>query len=146
MHDVTRPILLVEDDDSDAQLSIQALQSNHLYNAIHRVSDGEEALDYLFYKGKFLEREKVMPAVMLLDLKMPKVSGIEVLKKVRSDNTTSALPVVILTSSKEESDLIGTYKLGINAYVVKPVDFDQFVRAIKEVGAFWGVINEPPPF
>ena len=108
-------------------------------------SDGEEALDYLYCKGKFSSRSAGNPGVILLDLKLPKINGLEVLGKIRSDDGLKLIPVVILTSSREESDLVESYRLGVNAYVVKPVDFNEFVRAIRTLGLFWAIINEPPP-
>ena len=107
--------------------------------------DGEEALDYLYYRGKFQGRSVENPAVLLLDLKLPKVNGLEVLEKIKSDEALKMIPVVVLTSSREERDMVASYKLGVNAYVVKPVDFHEFVNAIKELGVFWAIINEPPP-
>jgi CheY-like chemotaxis protein len=138
-------ILLVEDDPRDVELSLTALEEHHLANEVVVVNDGEEALDYLHRRGKFMARESGNPAVMLLDLKLPKVDGIEVLHQVRKDESLKLIPVVVLTSSREERDLVATYKLGVNAYVVKPVDFHAFVTAVKELGVFWAVINEAPP-
>ncbi len=131
-------ILLVEDNMDDAGLTIRTLQKNHLANHLLHVQDGEEALRYLFHG------ESKMPKVILLDLKMPKVDGIEVLRKLKSDPERSIIPVVVLTSSREERDIIESYKLGVNAYIVKPVDFDQFVKVIGELGLFWLVLNQPP--
>jgi DNA-binding response OmpR family regulator len=108
-------------------------------------SDGEEALDYLYYRGKYQRRSGENPAVLLLDLKLPKVDGLQVLETIKSDDKLKMIPVVVLTSSREERDMIASYKLGVNAYVVKPVDFHEFVNAIKELGVFWAIINEPPP-
>jgi two-component system, response regulator len=131
-------ILLVEDNMDDAGLTIRTLQKHHLANHLLHLQDGEEALEYLFREnGK-------MPKVILLDLKMPKVDGIEVLRKLKSDQERKVIPVVVLTSSKEERDIIESYKLGVNAYIVKPVDFDQFVKAVGELGLFWLVLNQPP--
>ena len=138
-------ILLVEDDDKDVELTLTALEEYHLANEVVVVRDGEEALDYLYCRGPFKARAKGNPAVMLLDLKLPKVDGLEVLQKIRSNGTLKLMPVVVLTSSREERDMVASYKLGVNAYVVKPVDFHEFVNAIKELGVFWAVINEPPP-
>jgi DNA-binding response OmpR family regulator len=138
-------ILLVEDDPKDVELTLTALEEYNLANEVIVARDGEEALDYLYSRGKFKTRSSDNPAVILLDLKLPKVDGLEVLKQVKSDGKLSMIPVVVLTSSKEEKDMVATYKLGVNAYVVKPVDFHEFVNAIKELGAFWAVINEPPP-
>jgi len=136
---------MVEDDAKDVELTLTALEEYNLANEVVVVHDGEEALDYLYHRGKFMRRSGDNPAVMLLDLKLPKVNGLEVLKQVKSDETLSMIPVVVLTSSKEEKDMVTSYKLGVNAYVVKPVDFHEFVNAIRELGAFWAVINEPPP-
>jgi DNA-binding response OmpR family regulator len=138
-------ILLVEDDPKDVELTLTALEEYNLANEVIVARDGEEALDYLYSRGKFKTRSSDNPAVMLLDLKLPKVDGLEVLKQTKSDEKLKMIPVVVLTSSKEEKDMVASYKLGVNAYVVKPVDFHEFVNAIKELGAFWAVINEPPP-
>jgi DNA-binding response OmpR family regulator len=138
-------ILMVEDDPKDVELSLTALEDYNLANEVVVVHDGEEALDYLFCRGKFAERSGDNPAVMLLDLKLPKIDGLEVLQQVKSDDKLKMIPVVVLTSSHEEKDMIASYKLGVNAYVVKPVDFHEFVNAIKELGIFWAVINAPPP-
>jgi len=138
-------ILLVEDDAKDVELTLTALEEYNLANEVVVVNDGEEALDYLYCRGKFKARSKQNPAVMLLDLKLPKVDGLEVLKTVRGNGALKLIPVVVLTSSREERDMVASYKLGVNAYVVKPVDFHEFVNAIKELGVFWAVINEPPP-
>ena len=144
MTDIGR-ILLVEDDPKDVELTMTALEEYNLSNEVVVASDGEEALDYLFYRGKFQRRSGENPAVLLLDLKLPKVDGLEVLEKIKSDEKLRLIPVVVLTSSREERDMVASYKLGVNAYVVKPVDFHEFVNAIKELGVFWAVINEPPP-
>ena len=138
-------ILLVEDDPKDVELTLTALDEYNLANEVIVASDGQEALDYLFYRGNFMKRSGENPAVLLLDLKLPKVDGLEVLQQVKSDDKLKMIPVVVLTSSHEEKDMIASYKLGVNAYVVKPVDFHEFVNAIKELGVFWAVINEPPP-
>ena len=122
-----------------------ALEDYNLTNEVVVAHDGEEALDYLYCRGKFESRINQNPAVMLLDLKLPKVDGLEVLEKVKSDEKLRMIPVVVLTSSHEERDMVASYKLGVNAYVVKPVDFHEFVNAIKELGVFWAIINEPPP-
>ena len=144
MEDLKR-ILLAEDSAKDVELTLSALEEKHLANKVDVVRDGEEALDYLYRRGPFQSRPDGNPAVVLLDIKMPKVDGLEVLRQIKSDERLKTIPVVVLTSSREERDLAESYKLGVNAYVVKPVDFSQFVDAIKEVGAFWAVINEPPP-
>jgi len=140
-----RRILLVEDSLNDIDLTLAALEEHHLANEVVVTRDGEEALDYLYRRGQFASRDHNLPAVVLLDIKMPKVNGIEVLRQMKSDAVLKNLPVVMLTSSKEEPDLATCYDLGANAYVVKPVDFQQFVDAVKQVGAFWAVLNEPPP-
>jgi len=138
-------ILLVEDDPRDVELTMTALEEYNLSNEVVVAGDGEEALDYLYCRGKFQTRTCDNPAVLLLDLKLPKVDGLEVLRQVKSDGKLKVIPVVVLTSSREERDMVASYKLGVNAYVVKPVDFHEFVNAIKELGVFWAIINEPPP-
>ena len=138
-------ILMVEDDPKDVELTMTALEEYNLANEVIVTHDGEEALDYLYCRGKFHDRSTDNPSVMLLDLKMPKVDGLEILKIVKSDDKLKLIPVVVLTSSREEKDMVTSYKLGVNAYVVKPVDFHEFVDAIKELGVFWAVINAPPP-
>jgi len=140
-----KKILLVEDNPNDVELTMEALSENNIANAVDIASDGEEALDYLYCKGKFSSRPPDNPGVILLDLKLPKINGLEVLGKIRSDARLKLIPVVILTSSREESDLVESYRLGVNAYVVKPVDFNEFVKAIRTLGLFWAIINEPPP-
>ena len=138
-------ILLVEDDPKDVELTLTALDEYNLANEVVVARDGEEALDYLFCREKFTTRSNENPAVLLLDLKLPKIDGLEVLKQIKSDEKYSMIPVVVLTSSQEEKDMVASYKLGVNAYVVKPVNFHEFVNAIKELGVFWAVINQPPP-
>ena len=138
-------ILMVEDDPKDVELTLTALEEYNLANEVIVSRDGEQALDYLYCRGEYKTRSSGNPAVMLLDLKLPKVDGLEVLKQIKSDGVLRMIPVVVLTSSKEEKDMVASYKLGVNAYVVKPVDFHEFVNAIKELGVFWAVINEPPP-
>jgi CheY-like chemotaxis protein len=138
-------ILMVEDDPRDVELSLTALDQYNLANEVIVVGDGEEALDYLYQRGKFAPRASGNPAVMLLDLKLPKVDGLEVLQQIRGDPALKMIPVVVLTSSREERDMVASYRLGVNAYVVKPVDFHEFVNAVKELGVFWALINEPPP-
>ena len=138
-------ILMVEDDQKDVELTLTALEEYNLANEVVVVGDGEEALDYLYCRGAYKMRIGDNPAVMLLDLKLPKVDGLEVLQKVKADEKLRMIPVVVLTSSHEEKDMVASYKLGVNAYVVKPVDFHEFVNAIRELGVFWAVINEPPP-
>lgn len=140
-----KKILLAEDDPRDVELTLMALTESNLANEVDVVRDGQEALDYLFRRGAFENRTGNNPALILLDLKMPKVDGLEVLRAVRDDETVRMTPVVILTSSREERDIVESYKLGVNAYVVKPVDFNQFLEAIKQIGAFWAVVNQPPP-
>ena len=140
-----KPILLVEDNPNDLELTLIALEKSQLANEVVIVRDGAEALDYLNCTGNFAKRPAGNPAVVLLDLKLPKVDGLEVLEQIRSSNTLKSVPVVMLTSSKEEQDLLRSYELGVNAYVVKPVDFQEFVRAIADLGLFWAVLNEPPP-
>jgi DNA-binding response OmpR family regulator len=138
-------ILMVEDDPKDVELSMTALEDYNLVNEVVVARDGEEALDYLYCRGTFQDRSSDNPAVILLDLKLPKVDGLEVLKEIKSNAKLKMIPVVVLTSSKEEKDMVTSYKLGVNAYVVKPVDFHEFVNAIKELGVFWAIINQPPP-
>ncbi len=138
-------ILMVEDDPRDIELTLSALEEYNLGNEVIVTRDGEEALDYLYCRGAFQGRTTDNPAVLLLDLKLPKVDGLEVLQQIKSDERLKMIPVVVLTSSREERDLVTSYKLGVNAYVVKPVDFHEFVNAIKELGIFWAIINEPPP-
>jgi DNA-binding response OmpR family regulator len=138
-------ILMVEDDPKDVELTLTALDDYKLANEVVVTRDGEEALDYLYCRGKFTARSTDNPAVLLLDLKLPKVDGLEVLKQIKSDEKLKMIPVVVLTSSHEEKDMVTSYELGVNAYVVKPVDFHEFVNAVKELGVFWALINEPPP-
>jgi CheY-like chemotaxis protein len=140
-----KPILLVEDNPHDLELTLIALSKSQLANEVVVVRDGAEALDYLHRRGEFADRQQGSPAVILLDLKLPKVDGLEVLKEIRNTDTLKPVPVVMLTSSKEEQDVVRSYALGVNAYVVKPVDFNEFVRAIADLGIFWAVLNEPPP-
>src|ERR1700751_3666120 len=138
-------ILLVEDDPKDVELTLTALEEYHLANEVVVAKDGEEALDYLHCRGNFKARSSDSPAVLLLDLKLPKVDGLEVLQQIKSNERLKLIPVVVLTSSQEEKDMMRSYTLGVNAYVVKPVDFHEFVNAIKELGVFWALINQPPP-
>lgn len=138
-------ILMVEDDPKDVELSLTALEEYNLANEVVVAHDGAEALDYLYCRGAFSARASDNPAVLLLDLKLPKVDGLEVLQRIKSDEKLRMIPVVVLTSSHEEKDMVASYKLGVNAYVVKPVNFHEFVNAIKELGVFWAVINQPPP-
>lgn len=139
-----RTILLAEDSPADAEMAIDALREAHLANPIVHVEDGVEVLDYLYARGPWAGRRDGMPSVLLLDIKMPRMDGLEVLKHIRSDEKLKHLPVVILSSSREESDLARSWDLGVNAYVVKPVDIDQFFQAVKTLGTFWAVINETP--
>jgi CheY-like chemotaxis protein len=138
-------ILLVEDNLKDVELTLAALEQNHLANEVIVARDGVEALDYLHARGSFAGRTNGLPAVVLLDIKMPKLNGIEVLRLIKSTPRFKGIPVVMLTSSREEPDLKECYALGVNAYVVKPVDFTQFMDAVRQVGAFWAVLNELPP-
>ncbi len=141
----TKRILLAEDSENDVELTLEALSEYNIANNVDVVNDGEEAIEYLYRKGKFKDRSTSNPVLILLDLKMPKMDGLEVLKQVKSDDELKNIPVVVLTSSKIEEDIIRSYNLGANAYVIKPVDFMQFVEAIKKIGAFWIISNEPPP-
>ena len=138
-------ILLVEDSRGDAELALHALAAHNLANEVLHLRDGAEALDYLYRRGAFSGRVGGNPAVVLLDLKMPKVTGIEVLTQIKSDPALSTIPVVVMTSSREDRDLQAAYRLGVNAYVVKPMKFQDFIDAVKQVGGFWAVLNEPPP-
>ena len=138
-------ILMVEDDAKDVELTLTALEEYNLANEVVVTHDGEQALDYLYCRGEYKTRSRDNPAVMLLDLKLPKVDGLEVLKQIKADERLRIIPVVVLTSSKEEKDMVASYQLGVNAYVVKPVDFHEFANAIKELGVFWAIINEAPP-
>ncbi len=139
-----RQILLAEDDPNDVELTIAALAEHKLSNRVDVVSDGVEALDYLYRRGQFSERDKTDPLVVLLDLKMPRLDGIQVLNTIKSDELLKTIPVVVLTSSKESKDLQKCYEMGVNAYVVKPVQFNDFVNAVKQIGVFWALINELP--
>jgi CheY-like chemotaxis protein len=138
-------ILLVEDDPKDVELTLTALEDYKLANEVVVAHDGAEALDYLYRRGNFTNRSTDNPAVLLLDLKLPKVDGLEVLEQIKADAKLKLIPVVVLTSSHEERDMVTSYKLGVNAYVVKPVDFHEFVNAVKELGIFWALVNQPPP-
>ena len=141
---MVKRILLAEDNPNDVELTLSALDEHNLANEVVVARDGEEALDYLYRRGPFQMREAGNPAVILLDLKMPKVDGLVVLRQVKSDPLLRVIPVVVLTSSREECDVVQSYELGVNAYVVKPVDFHEFVDAIKELGLFWGILNIAP--
>jgi CheY-like chemotaxis protein len=142
---VLKPILLVEDNPRDLELTLVALSKSHLANEVIVARDGVEALEYLKGEGKYAGRPRGNPAVVLLDLKLPKVDGMEVLEFIKQSDELRPVPVVVLTSSREEKDLLKSYKLGVNAYVVKPVDFREFIDAVRELGMFWAVLNEPPP-
>jgi CheY-like chemotaxis protein len=138
-------ILLAEDSTNDIELTLAALAEHRIANHVDVVRDGAEALDYLYRRGRYASRMNGNPALMLLDLKMPKVTGLEVLQQIKADPALKMMPVVMLTSSREEGDLVQSYQLGVNAYVVKPVDFAEFMDAVRQMGAFWAVINEAPP-
>jgi CheY-like chemotaxis protein len=140
-----RTIMIAEDNANDAELTLTALRENRIGNEIVLVPNGAEALDYLYCRSRFAGRADGNPALVVLDLKMPKVDGVEVLRQVKTDRALKHIPVVILTSSREEQDLVKSYDLGVNAYVVKPVDFTEFIDAVKSLGGFWAVVNEPPP-
>ncbi|MEI9960800.1 MAG: response regulator [Limisphaerales bacterium] len=140
-----RPILLVEDSLNDVELTLSALKRNNVLNEVIVARHGGEALDFLYQRGNFQNRTDGNPVVVFLDLKMPKVDGLEVLRQMKSDESLKIIPVVVLTSSREETDLVKSYQLGVNAYVVKPVGFEQFTDAIRQLGVFWAVLNEPPP-
>jgi len=138
-------ILIVEDNPNDAELALRALKKNNLANNVALVTDGEEALDFMFARGKYSDRKPGSgPRIVLLDLKLPKVDGLEVLRAIKADMRTQMIPVVVLTSSKEEKDLIESYKLGVNSYIQKPVAFDKFVDAVKEIGYYWLLMNQSP--
>ena len=138
-------ILLVEDNPNDAELTIRALKQNNLTNKIHAVSDGEQALDYIFCKGIYKNKGlNSNPKLILLDIKLPKISGLEVLKEVKGNISTKSIPVVVLTSSREERDIMESYKLGVNSYITKPVDFEKFTKAVKEIGVYWLLLNQVP--
>src|SRR5271167_1646591 len=138
-------ILLVEDSEQDIELTLAALEAHNVANEVDIARDGAEALDYLYRRGAFAGRSSELPVVILLDLKMPRVDGLEVLRQIKADPELKMIPVVMLTSSREEQDLVRSYELGVNAYVVKPVNFQQFMESVKQLGCFWAVINEPPP-
>lgn len=138
-------ILLVEDNPNDAELALHALKKHNLANRVEWVKDGEAALDFLFQRGNYADRPDTLPKVVLLDLRLPKVDGIEVLRQMRANPNTRELPVVVLTSSKEERDVIDTYRLGVNSYVAKPVAFDEFAKTVAELGMYWVLVNRVPP-
>ena len=138
-------ILMVEDNPNDAELALRSLKKNNITNSVVQVTDGEEALDFLFARGKFAGRSlENRPKVVLLDLKLPKVDGLELLRAMRADPRTKLIPVVVLTTSREESDIVESYRLGVNSYIVKPVDFDKFMDAVKDMGLYWLLLNQPP--
>lgn len=137
-------ILLVEDNPDDVELTLYALKKNNIVNTVEVVRDGQEAMDYLFYTGKYSNSKHTPPGVILLDLKLPKVDGIEILRKIKEDGRLRPIPVVVLTSSKEERDIVDAYNLGVNSYIRKPVDFDQFVETVKQIGYYWLLVNEHP--
>ena len=138
-------ILLAEDSKNEIELTLNALEEINLANEVFVVHDGEEALNYLYYRGEYADRPNGNPAVILLDLKMPKVDGLEVLREIKQDKNLKTITVVVLTSSRMESDLMKSYELGVNAYIVKPVSYQEFVKAVKDLGAFWAILNETPP-
>src|SRR5262245_56519964 len=145
MTDQPVEILLIEDDPDDVELMLRALKTNHLANKVRVIRDGAEALDYLFATGAYAHRQtEEAPKVILLDLKLPKLNGLEVLRRIKSDQRTHAIPVVILTSSREDQDIAAGYKLGANSYIVKPVDFEEFTQAIRSLGLYWILLNQPP--
>jgi CheY-like chemotaxis protein len=140
-----KTILLAEDNSKDVELTLEALAEHNLANQVVVTYDGAEALDYLYRRGQYADRSGGDPVVIMLDIKMPKVDGLEVLRTIKGDPALKTLPVVILTSSREERDMVESYQLGVNAYIVKPVQFRQFVESVKQIGVFWALINEPPP-
>ena len=145
MHDTRVEILLVEDNPHDVELALHALRESHVTNPVHVVRDGAEALEFIFCTGAYASRNmNNTPKVILLDLKLPKVDGLEVLRRVKGDPRTAKIPVVVLTSSREERDIVESYQLGVNSYIVKPVDFEQFTAAVRQVGLYWVLLNQPP--
>lgn len=145
MRETTVKILLVEDNPNDVVLTLRAFKKHHLTNNVQVVRDGAEALEFIFATGKYNNRENEhVPNVILLDLKLPKVDGLEVLKRIKSDERTKKIPVVVLTSSNEEKDIVESYKLGVNSYIVKPVNFDSFVKSVADLGLYWLLLNQPP--
>jgi CheY-like chemotaxis protein len=143
--DTLKRILLVDDNPRDTELALEALKASHLANEVLALRDGVEALDYLYCRRAFEGRTEGLPAVILLDLKMPRMNGIQVLREIKESPVLKVIPVVVMTSSREEQDVIQSYQLGVNAYVVKPLKFEEFLSAVMQVGAFWAVLNEPPP-
>jgi CheY-like chemotaxis protein len=144
--DLLKRILFVEDSENDIELTLNALADNNFTNRVDVVRDGEEALDYLYCRNTYMDRKSRHPIVVLLDIKLPKMTGLEVLREIKADVDLRTIPVVILTSSKEKSDMVESYHLGVNAYVVKPVEFQKFVDSVKQLGVFWAMVNEPLPF
>ena len=142
---ILRTILLVDDSPRDTELALDALEKYKIANEIVTLRDGAEAFDYLFHRGPYAETKPPRPVVVLLDLKMPKVDGLEVLRQIKSDPQLKLIPVVVMTSSREEQDVVKSYELGVNAYIVKPVNFHAFVDSVNQLGSFWAVLNEPPP-
>jgi two-component system, response regulator len=137
-------IVLVEDNPNDAELALRALKKNNFANRVVHIADGEEALDYIFSRGAYRNQNNLAPKVIILDLKLPKVDGLEVLRAVKEDLRTRVIPVVVLTSSKEEQDMVESYRLGVNSYIVKPVDFEKFVAAVRDLGLYWLLLNQLP--
>ncbi len=137
-------ILIIEDNPNDAEMALRAFKKNNIANHVLVIEDGEEALDFFNYRGKFANRSKGRPKIVLLDLKLPKISGLEVLRELKSNPQTRIIPVIVLTTSKEENDIIESYRLGVNSYIVKPVDFDKFVDAVRELGMYWLLLNQQP--
>jgi CheY-like chemotaxis protein len=138
-------ILIVEDNPNDAEMALRALQKNNLTNKVKVVEDGEKALDFTFARGEFADRKNIpYPKIILLDLKLPKLDGLEVLRAIKSDPETKIIPVIVLTSSREEKDIVESYRLGVNSYIVKPVDFDKFVEAVRDLGLYWLLLNQLP--
>ena len=146
MADSAVEILLVEDNPNDVEMTLRVLKKNNISNRIHVVRDGAEALEFIFCTGAYADRDiKNGPKVVLLDLKLPKVDGLDVLRQIKADPRTKSIPVVVLTSSREEQDIVRSYQLGTNSYIVKPVDFEQFTEAVRQLGLYWLLLNEPPP-
>ncbi|MBD3225011.1 MAG: response regulator [Caldithrix sp.] len=138
-------ILIVEDNPNDAEMALRALKKNKISNKVLVIGDGEEALDYIFKRGKFAQKKSQhKPKIILLDLKLPKIDGLDVLKIIKNNPETGGIPVIVLTSSKEEADMIDSYRYGVNSYIIKPVDFDKFVDAVKEIGLYWLILNQQP--
>jgi two-component system response regulator len=145
MSDAAVEIVLVEDDPDDVELTLHTFERHRLTNRIHVARDGRDALDFLFRQGAYASRSAEQPKVILLDLKLPKVDGLEVLREIRADKASRSIPVVVLTSSREEADIVMSYELGVNSYIVKPIDFDKFVETVRALGFYWLLLNEPPP-